>query len=353
MQTRSSHLTCSYPSVNLNDPKTFYNIPAFHNFKKVDQTSHMIAAPAVAKTLSHEELFLQRYDQLLKWAAQLTKPDRELARDLVQESFLQFTLSAGDLTAVNNIDNYLYGLVRNTYISYLRRSARYLSLSFDIEVSESLGVTIDPLQQIHARDKLIAICQLACVRKDTSVAASLLILRFFHGYLPNEIAKLTHRSRNVVDVQLKLARLEVCGPAHERPGGKTKGIVSPPKKQTRSRSGGDLLVELREEILATRKGECLEPEQFNKIQHSRNPVPRNRLSHLVSCVRCLDQANRILGLPSLKERNVLDVLGRARGEDSGSRSLYSLVHSTIILVGYAIWTFLNSADALNLPDILT
>lgn len=304
----------------------------------------MTGAPAVAKTLP-EELFLQRYDQLLKWATRLTKPDRELAKDLVQESFLQFSASAGDLSAINNIDQYLYGLVRNTYLSYLRRTSRYDAVPLDVEVAVNLHLTTDPRQQIQARDKLVAICQIACARKETSVAASLLILRFFHGYLPEEIARLTHRTRNVVDVQLKLARWEISSTGNQRIGVRKKGSLGVSQKLKRSQPTGDLLTELREKIFATRRGDCLDEEQFKKLHNSRSPVSRNRVSHLVSCINCLEEANRVLGLPPLRERNALDALGRAKGESQTGR-LYTLFHTGIMLVGGTIWALLNVADAL-------
>jgi len=299
----------------------------------------MSAAQAAAKKLSHEEVFLERYDQLLKWASQLTRPDRELARDLVQESFLQFSLSTGDLATINNIDNYLYGVVRNTYLSYLRRTPRRLHLPFDLEVRESIALTIDPRDQLLAKDNLIAICQRACVRKETSIAASLLILRFFHGYLPYEIAKLTSRSRNVVDVQLKLARWEVNGSADNRSSAAKTDRVSLLHSQPEKRSAqtGDLMSHLRRLIFATRRGECFDKEQITRLQTSHKPISRSRVSHLVSCPYCLDEANRVLGLSSLQERNVLDFLGRAKV--TSSLPMYRLLHSALFLI--STWTTLT------------
>jgi len=82
----------------------------------------MSVAVGVAKALNHEELFLERYQRLLKWAFQLTKPDRGLAEDLVQDAFIQFTGASGNLININNIDKYLFGVIRNTYLSHRRRT---------------------------------------------------------------------------------------------------------------------------------------------------------------------------------------------------------------------------------------
>jgi hypothetical protein len=44
-------------------------------------------------------------------------------------------------------------------------------------------------------------------------------------------------------------------------------------------------------------------------------VSRAVLSHLVSCPRCLDEANQLLGLPLLRERNPID-LGREKRREA-------------------------------------
>jgi hypothetical protein len=243
--------------------------------------------------------------------------------------------------------------VRNTYLSYLRRTPRRFHLPFDLEVRESIALTIDPRDQLLAKDNLIAICQRACVRKETSIAASLLILRFFHGYLPYEIAKLTSRSRNVVDVQLKLARWEVNGSADNRSSSAKTDRVPVLHSQTGRRTAqtGDLMSHLRKLIFATRRGECFDKEQITRLQTSHKPISRSRVSHLVSCPHCLDEANTALGLSSLQERNVLDFLGRAKG--TSSLPMYRLLHSALFLVSaWTTWTVLTFSDLVDFSDLV-
>jgi RNA polymerase sigma factor (sigma-70 family) len=310
----------------------------------------MTAAAGAAKDPSHEELFLERYTRLLKWASQLTKPDHELAKDLVQESFLQFTLSAGNLLTITNIDNYLFGVVRNAYLTHLRQRSRYLHEplpDFDFDSTENLLLVVDPRPHIQAKEELRAICRHACMRKESSVTASILILRFFHGYVPSELAQLLHSSRNIVDVQISSARSEAIAcldtqPSTVRPG-KTSFFRRPSRKQ--ARLAPDLLTELREEIFATRRGECLNPQQLKKIYHTHKPMPRSTLSHLVSCPRCLDEANKLLGLTPLRERNAIDVLGRA-SEGPTVKGVYQLIRFCMsFLSGWTLWLFLNSSLA--------
>lgn len=303
-----------------------------------------------AAVMKHEEVFLKRYDRLLKWANQLTRPDHELAKDLVQEAFVQFTLADGDLLSIKNIDSYLFGVVRNAYRSHLRRSSRqpYDQLkSFEFEVGESLANAIDPRRQILIKDELRAICHYACRRKEKSVTGSVLILRFFHGYVPSEIAKLLHSSRNIVDVQLRSARYEVLACLLEAPAD-----VSEAERTSSNRprnTGGlapDLLSELRDVIFATCKGECLSRPQLEKLYVKNTAITRGTLNHLVSCPVCLDAVNDLLGMPPLSERNVMDVLGRTT-EPTNSNVRAVLKKSLTFVSGWYLW-FLASTYATDL-----
>jgi len=308
----------------------------------------MTAAAGAAKDPSHEELFLERYNRLLKWAAQLTKPDHELAKDLVQESFLQFTLSAGDLLTITNIDNYLFGVVRNAYLTHLRQRSRHLHEplpSFDFDSAENLFLIVDPRPHIQVKDELRAICRHACMRKESSVTASILILRYFHGYVPSELAKLLHSSRNIVDVQISSARSEAIASLGSQNSVLQSGKGSLSDKRSRKNLGlpPDLLTELRQEIFATRRGECLDVQQLKNIYLTHKPMPRSTLSHLVSCPRCLDEANKLLGLTPLRERNAIDVLGRS-SDAPAMKGVYRMMKFCVsFLSGWTLWFFLNSS----------
>src|SRR5919205_2617805 len=78
----------------------------------------------VAEALSHEEVFLARYGPLRAWALRLTGGDAARAEDLVHDAFVQFTLARPDLGRVENLDGYLYQMLRNLNTSRMRRAAR-------------------------------------------------------------------------------------------------------------------------------------------------------------------------------------------------------------------------------------
>ena len=160
---------------------------------------------------NHEDLFVARYERLLRWALQLTESDRELAEDLVHDAFIQFTFTQPDLNNIQNLDNYLYGILRNLHLSQVRwvTRSRFQQLSIAEYDSAEMGLrATDVRDQIQVQDDLRRVCRYACARKETARAASVMILRFFHGYYPSEISQILRSSRQAVSIGLRLARAE-------------------------------------------------------------------------------------------------------------------------------------------------
>ena len=60
-----------------------------------------------------------------------------LAQDLVHDAYVQFVLARPDLLKIQNLDRYLYGMLRNLEISYSKRSHAYT-----VELAVSRGVRL-------------------------------------------------------------------------------------------------------------------------------------------------------------------------------------------------------------------
>ena len=276
----------------------------------------------------HEELFLGRYRQLRAWALQLTENNRQQAEDLVHDTYIQFTLARPDLNTVRNVNGYLYRMMRNLNVSRLRRSQRKQNrvLSIVDYDSAELGLrTADPREQITLQDALRQICQYACMRKQTSKAGSVLILRFLHGYYPREIAQVTLSTREAVEERLRIARNEVRQYLHDP---KSLRFMSEAQIESMqfprmgfAQTTDQLLNQLRQTIFDSRQGDCLPHKQLRKVYESENSaIDSLFLAHLVSCPHCLDQINDALGLPLLNERFATDTLAtdsRFKGGDGG------------------------------------
>ena len=271
---------------------------------------------------------MERYKGLHAWALQMTANDQALAEDLLHDLFILFTLSQPDLRRIENLDNYLYASLRNLHISQLRRATRARFEQLSVIEYESARLSLHSVAHgrdlIQAQDELRRICRYACARKQTANAASVLILRFFHGYYPTEIAKVIRRTRDAVDKRLLAARVEakaflensqslafIDGPSHS---------ATPEVFPARfARAPGDFLLELQETIFQSRPGECLDREQLKHLYDANRqaPIARKHLAHIVGCPTCLDAVNALLGLPLLTERYPTDTMDKDKKKGGG------------------------------------
>lgn len=281
--------------------------------------------------MSHEEVFLARYGPLRAWALRLTGGDAARAEDLVHDAFVQFTFARPDLARVQNLDGYLYQMLRNLNISQMRRASRRRGdepAVFEYDSAEFVLRAADPRDLIRVQDDLRQVCHYACVRKESSKAGSVLILRFMHGYYPAEIARFTGSTREAVEERLRVARnearlylkdpesLRFINRERERGGrAASTGYVQTPE---------ELLRDLRRRVFGSRRGECPAGELLSKIYEAKGGPDCATLAHLVSCPRCIDEVNGLHELPLLSERFPVDSLGaeprrkgRGGGDDGG------------------------------------
>jgi len=255
-----------------------------------------------------EQLFTDRYTNLRLWAIHLTNHE-STADDLVQDAFVQWMLGRTRLEEIENIDGYLRNMLRNMHFSRMSRAAQRLqetALSIADYDSGLLGWTaIEPPRRLQASQDLHQICAYACFRKESSKAGSVLILRFFHNYFPTEIASVLNSSRNCVDQWQRLARRE-AKLFMNRPGGlRFVNGETPPRHTVRYlRSDCDLMLDLRQLIFGSCRGDCLSHYELHEMYADGNDdaLTTAKLAHLVSCAKCLDMANEMLGLPLLAER---------------------------------------------------
>ena len=264
---------------------------------------------------SQEAAFIEHYDWLMSWALALTH-DRARAEDLVQEVFAAFATAHTDLSAVQNMRGYLYRTLRNIHVSEVRLAGRSHNHSRSIveySVAEAALAATDPYTIFYTQDQLRRICQYACLRKQSSRAGSVLILRYFHGYLPSEIAQVVGGTCQSVRQNLTFARNE-ARVFLEDPGAlkfieKTQSAVV--STQSAVCPSDRLLAELRRAIFASCEGECRGGEFIRKLYVERLicAADNTLLAHLVSCPICLDLVNFRLGLPLLAERHPADTLG--------------------------------------------
>lgn len=276
-----------------------------------------------SSVLGQDNLLEQYYDRLQEWALLLTRGDVGKAHDIVHELCLHLTLSAPDLSKVQNLDGYLYTCLRHVYLSDIARSAREALYSLSPDDFDSIQIIFrsqasgDPLQQ---QNDLRRICAYVTWRKAQAKSASYFILRFFHGYYRREIATIAGVPLSTIDPKLNKVRSEVHLYLSE-PGKlqfTSRELPPTPRLHWTPLSSLAIFKELREAILAARQGDCLPEEEL--LTHYRNTrraaISCSLLSHIVSCERCLSLIDLHFRRPTLKNREPLDSLGSTSDGDS-------------------------------------
>lgn len=277
---------------------------------------------------NHEDLFIQRYEWLLNRSLQLTDRNREQAEDLVHDAFIQFTVSQPDLNSIQNLEGYLYAMLRNMHVSRIRRATgahNRLTSVIDYDSAEIGLRSADPRDQIQARDELRAVCTWACARKEKSRAGSVLLLRFFHGYYPGEISRILRSPRRAADDWLRLARgeakLYLTSP-HQ--SSFTASIFGAKRERNDYLETTDFLREMRCAIFRSCRGNCLSSGQLRDLYRpmGAGSIDCSVLAHIVSCPDCLEKVNKILGLSCLSDRYPTDTIGpdaHSRGGTTGTK----------------------------------
>lgn len=93
-------------------------------------------------------------EELLKYANKIVR-DRASAEDLVQEAWLRFSSRHGQGTEVNQPKSYLYMIVRNLALDWLRRASSNATQKVDDATYENIPSDVPSVEQVlYYRDEL-------------------------------------------------------------------------------------------------------------------------------------------------------------------------------------------------------
>ncbi len=129
----------------------------------------------------------------------------------MQDFYIQVKCINLQLAEVDEIEPYLFKILRNLHYSRLRQKGRSPISELSIAEYDSLErglVATDRRDLFLVHANLQDICEFVCQRKSTAARASVFILRFFFGYYPSEVMKVVLASRTAIDRSLRLARQE-------------------------------------------------------------------------------------------------------------------------------------------------
>ena len=279
-------------------------------------------------------LYSDKYAWLMRWALHFCNKDRSAAEDLVQDVFMQMLVSWPAFQTAQEPEKLLYTYLKYSFLLKCRKDRRYSFQTLSAIDFESLHLSLRRETFAHAldlQDGLRRIVNYLNWRKQQAKAASVLLLRFIHGYFPSEIMQIAILNRRSVDNGLAQAREE------------SKSYLADPNKVQVIYRGAppailssqsvlapeSFVIALRNAVFDSRYGECV-PEA---ILHKRylGPSPRaiecDLLAHIVSCRHCLNLVSRWCKLPSIENRIPEEAWGFAPKEKrpaDSARTLTSL-----------------------------
>ena len=259
---------------------------------------------------SLDDLFVLKYEWLMQWALYFAQGDRSTAEDMVQDTFVQFAISDPELDDPQNVEALLYTYLKHVHMAHLRRLQKYPLQNLSIAEFDSINVGLrqsPSANPLDIQNNLRRILAYLCWRKDSAKSASILILRFFYGYFPEEITRIGLVSRPVVDNGLRAARKDLK--RHLSDSGKVRVLrlddVPEFVHSSMVLPTEQFVDELREILLNSRRGACLPAEQLSARYSVEPPKPIEceLLAHIVSCQRCLDVVTHSQKIPPLAERS--------------------------------------------------
>ena len=259
-----------------------------------------------------DELFVEKYEWLMRWALHFAQGERTTAEDMVQDTFVRFAISHPEFEHIENAEALLYTYLKHVHLEHLHRTQKYPLQNLSIDEFDSLhaGLRQSPsVPPLDIQNTLRRVLAYLCWRKESTKAASILILRFFYGFFPEEIMQIGLLSRPVVDNGLRAARKDLKRYLTASVSDKVRVLgqgVAPEARSSSTAVPTDrFIVELREILLHWRRGSCLPVEELAAYYTAKSPKPIEcaLFAHIVSCSRCLDLVTHFRQLPPLAERS--------------------------------------------------
>jgi DNA-directed RNA polymerase specialized sigma24 family protein len=250
-----------------------------------------------------ERVLCRYYDRLVEWGRVLTRGDQAVAEEIVQDLCLHLTIAQPDLSAVRDLDAYLFICLRNMYTSSLAKVSRERLRVIQVEDYDSVdsAVSTMPPDDVDVQNELLRICTYAVWRKYSSKSASHFILHFLLGYRRSDVARLARLPVAAIYNKVKEFRSELR--EHLSSAGRVRILSSntPPEPQllTTQVTTEKLFGEMRLLVFDKEGSDC--PPESALLEPFRRsgaaPVSCSELAHMAGCQRCLALVERLLRFP--------------------------------------------------------
>ncbi len=264
-----------------------------------------------------ERVLCRYYDRLVEWGQVLTRGDQAVSEEIVQDLCLHLTIAQPDLSAVRDLDAYLFICLRNMYTSSLAKVSRERLRVIQVEDYDSVDSAVSTMSpdDVDVQNELLRICAYAIWRKYSSKSASHFILHFLLGYRRSDVARLARLPVAAIYNKVKEFRSELR--EHLSSAGRVRILSTnaPPEPQllTTQVTTETLFSEMRS-LVFDKGGSSCSPESALLEPYGRSgaaPVSRSELAHLAGCQHCLALIERLLRFPD--HEGPLDGTGDDKG----------------------------------------
>jgi len=144
------------------------------------------------------EAFDKHADAIYRYLFFRLGNNKELAKDLMQQTYVKTWSYLYDGNIIDNLRAFLYKTATNLIIDNKRHQKRIKEESID-DMNENLFIDH---QSEKLYDQIDAKLAYQTIEKIDDIYKEVLILRYLDGYRPKEISKILNVSENVVSVRI-------------------------------------------------------------------------------------------------------------------------------------------------------
>lgn len=165
----------------------------------------LIALAAKGDDHAFEHLFM-RYNEAIRHLFEQRLGDKDLANDLMQETFIKVYLHLADYSENYTFGQWIYTIARNTLVDHLRR--RPDDVSIDSKFIAPIATTPSPEESVIINQRTAHFE--ASLNEIPEDYRKIIEMRFLEEYSYEEIAEKLGRPLNTIKTQIRRAKAAVC-----------------------------------------------------------------------------------------------------------------------------------------------
>ena len=167
--------------------------------------SQLIRHAAEGDDRAFEHLFM-RYNEAILHLFEQRLDNKDLANDLLQETFIKVYLHLADYSDSYTFGQWVYTIARNTLVDHLRRRAD--DVSIDEKFIAPMATTPSPEESVIINQRTAHFE--ASLNEIPEDYRQIIEMRFLEEYSYEEIADKLGRPLNTIKTQIRRAKAAVC-----------------------------------------------------------------------------------------------------------------------------------------------